>query len=139
MLPSMPRSAGPDRWRHQARNGRRAKRRIVPRGAVDPAAGRTGGRYEANPVPGVPVSTAVSAVGRPEIWFEQGVSLYRIAQSMINAVATIWIPPSTTNTPAPMAMARAVIRTDDSNHTANASLLMPAEQRALIKWEICGT
>jgi len=67
------------------------------------------------------------------------VSLYRIAQSMINAVATIWIPPSTRNTPAPMAMARAVIRTDDSNHTANASLLMPAEQRALIKWEICGT
>ena len=40
----------------------------------------------------------------------QGVSLYRVAYSMINAVATIWIPPSTMNTPAWIAMACAVVR-----------------------------
>ena len=69
----------------------------------------------------------------------QGVSWYRAAQTTISAVATIWIAPSTMNTPAPMATARAVIRTDDTSHTPNASRLMPAEQRALIRWEICGT
>jgi len=58
---------------------------------------------------------------------------------MMSAVATIWIPPSTMKTPAWMAMARAVVRTDASSHTSNASRLMPAEQRALIRWEICGT
>jgi hypothetical protein len=65
--------------------------------------------------------------------------LYRIAQSVISAVATIWIPPSTMNTPAWIAMARTVVRTDASSHTSNASRLMPAEQRALARWEICGT
>jgi hypothetical protein len=69
----------------------------------------------------------------------QGVSLYRAAQTMMSAVATIWIPPSTMNTPAWMAMARAVVRTDASSQTANASRLTPAEQRALIRWETCGT
>jgi hypothetical protein len=69
----------------------------------------------------------------------QGVSLYRAANSMMSAVATIWIPPSTMNTPAWMAMARAVTRTEASSHTPNASRLMPAEQRALMMWEICGT
>jgi hypothetical protein len=58
---------------------------------------------------------------------------------MTSAVATIWIPPSTMNTLAPMATARTVTRTDASSHTANASRLMPAAQRALIRWEICGT
>jgi hypothetical protein len=58
---------------------------------------------------------------------------------MISAVATIWIPPSTMKTPAWMAIARAVVRTDDRSHTPNASRLMPTEQRALIRWEICGT
>jgi hypothetical protein len=43
------------------------------------------------------------------------------------------------NAQAPMATARAVIRRDDSSHTPKASLLIPAEQRALIRWEICGT
>jgi hypothetical protein len=65
-------------------------------------------------------------------------SLYRIAQSMMSAVATIWIPPTAMNTPAWMAMARAVVRSEASSHTSNASRLMPAEQRALIRWEICG-
>ena len=51
----------------------------------------------------------------------QGVSLYRAAQTTISAVATIWIPPSTMNTPAWMAMARAVTRRDASSHTPNAS------------------
>jgi len=55
------------------------------------------------------------------------------------AVATIWIPPSTMNTPAPIAIARAVTRIDASSHTPNASRLMPAEHLALIRWEICGT
>jgi hypothetical protein len=82
---------------------------------------------------------AIVAVGRPGRWTGQGVSLYRIAQTMMTVVATIWIPPSTMNTPAPMAMARAVVRTDASSHASNASRLMPAEQRALIRWEICGT
>ena len=59
-------------------------------------------------------------------------SLYRAAQTMISAVATIWIPPSTMNTPSPMATARAVVKTDASSHTRNASWLMPAEQRALM-------
>jgi hypothetical protein len=54
-------------------------------------------------------------------------------------VAAIWIPPSTMNTPAPMAIARAVTRTDASSHAPNASRLRPAEQRALMRWEICGT
>ena len=66
-------------------------------------------------------------------------SLYRVAYSMISAVATIWIPPSTMNTPAWIAMARAVVSRDASSHTSNASRLMPAEQRALMRWEICGT
>ena len=66
-------------------------------------------------------------------------SLYRIAYSMISAVATIWIQPSTMNTPAWIAMARAVVRRDASSHTSNASRLMPAEQRALMRREICGT
>jgi hypothetical protein len=58
---------------------------------------------------------------------------------MMNAVATIWIPPSTMKTAAWMAMARAVVRTDASSQTSNASRLMPAAQRALMRWEICGT
>jgi hypothetical protein len=57
----------------------------------------------------------------------------------MSMVATIWIPPSTMNTPAWMATARAVTRTDARSQTPNASRLMPAEQRALIRWEICGT
>ena len=65
--------------------------------------------------------------------------MYRAAQTMISAVAMTWIPPSTMNTPAPMAIARTVIRTDDSSHTPKASRLIPAEQRALMRWEICGT
>ena len=55
---------------------------------------------------------------------------------MISAVATIWIPPKTMNTPAWIATACAVISTDASSHTANASRLIPAEQRARIRWEI---
>jgi hypothetical protein len=54
-------------------------------------------------------------------------------------VATIWIPPSTMNTAAPMAMARAVVRTDASSQTSNASRLMPVAHRALSRWEICDT
>ena len=65
--------------------------------------------------------------------------MYRIAQSMMTVVATISIPPRTMNTPAPMAIARAVVRTDASSQTPNASRLMPAEQRALMRWETCGT
>jgi hypothetical protein len=57
---------------------------------------------------------------------------------MMTVVATIWIPPSTMKTPAWMAMARAVIRRDARSHTSNASRLMPAEQRALTRWAICG-
>ena len=57
---------------------------------------------------------------------------------MMSAVATIWIPPSAMKTPAWMAMACAVVRSDASSHTSNASRLMPAEQWALIRWEICG-
>ena len=87
----------------------------------------------------VPVPVAVVAAGWPGRWTGQGVSLYRAAQTMISAVATIWIPPSTMNTPSPMATARAVVKTDASSHTRNASWLMPAEQRALMTWEICGT
>jgi len=87
----------------------------------------------------VPVAAAVLVVGWRGRWIGQGVSLYRIAQTTISAVATIWITPSPMNTAAPMAMACAVIRTDDSSHTPNASRLMPAEQRALMRWEICGT
>jgi hypothetical protein len=52
---------------------------------------------------------------------------------MMSVVATIWIPPSVMKTAAPMAMARAVVRTDASSHAANASRLMPAEQRALTR------
>ena len=89
--------------------------------------------------PEVPVPAAVLAVGWPGRWTGHGVPWYRAAYIMISAVATIWIPPSTMNTPAPMAIARAMIRTDASSHTSNASPLMPAEQRALIRWEICGT
>jgi hypothetical protein len=58
---------------------------------------------------------------------------------MISAVAAIWIPPSVMKTPAWMAMARAVVKTDASSHTSNANRLMPAEQRALMRCEICGT
>jgi hypothetical protein len=57
----------------------------------------------------------------------------------MSAVATIWIPPSRMNTPAWIATARDVVRTDASSQTANASRLMPAAQRALIRWETCGT
>jgi hypothetical protein len=89
--------------------------------------------------PEVPVPVAVLAVGWRGGWTGQDVSLYRIAQSMMSAVATIWIPPSTMKTPAWMVMARAVVRRDASSHAANASRLMPAEQRALTRWEICGT
>jgi hypothetical protein len=64
--------------------------------------------------------------------------LYRIAQNTMSAVATIWIPPSMMKTPAWMAMARVVVRRDASSHASNASRLMPAEQRALTRWEICG-
>lgn len=35
-------------------------------------------------------------------------------------------------------MALMVISTDASSHIANALLLIPAEQRSLIKWKICG-
>jgi hypothetical protein len=69
----------------------------------------------------------------------QGVSLYRVAQNVITAVAAIWIPPSAMNTPAWMAMALAVVSRDARSHTSNASRLMPAEQRALTTCEICGT
>ena len=69
----------------------------------------------------------------------QDVSLYRVAQSMISAVAAIWIPPSAMNTPAWMAMARVVVSRDARSQTSNASRLMPAEQRALTRCEICGT
>jgi len=85
------------------------------------------------------VPVAVVAAGRPGKWTGQGLSWYRAAQTMISAVATIWIPPSTMKTPSSMAMARAVVRTDASSHTLNASWLMPAEQRALTRWEIWGT
>jgi hypothetical protein len=68
----------------------------------------------------------------------QGVSLYRIAQITISAVATIWIPPGTMKTPSPLAMARAVVSKDASSHTSKASRLMPADQRALTRWEIFG-
>ena len=51
----------------------------------------------------------------------QDVSLYRVAQSMISAVAAIWIPPSTMNTPAWMAMARVVVSRDARSQTSNAS------------------
>jgi hypothetical protein len=57
----------------------------------------------------------------------------------MSVVATIWIPPSTMKTPAWMAMARVVTRRDARSHTSKASRLMPAEQRALMRWEICGT
>jgi hypothetical protein len=56
----------------------------------------------------------------------------------MTVVAMIWIPPSTMKTPAWMAIARAVTKKDARSHTANASRLMPAEQRALMRWEICG-
>jgi len=58
---------------------------------------------------------------------------------MISAVAMIWIPPSAIKTLAWMAMAHAVVRTDARSQTANASRLMPAEQRARMRCEICGT
>ena len=58
---------------------------------------------------------------------------------MMSAVATIWIQPSAMKTSALMAMARAVVSRDARSHTSNASRLMPAEQRALTIWEICGT
>jgi hypothetical protein len=54
-------------------------------------------------------------------------------------LATIWIPQNTMSMLAPMAMARAVVKTDASSHTLNARWLMPAGQRALMRWEICGT
>jgi hypothetical protein len=43
------------------------------------------------------------------------------------------------NTPASIAMARAVVRRDASSHIPKASWLMPAEQRVLLRREICGT
>ena len=46
---------------------------------------------------------------------------------MISMVARIWIAPSTMNSPAWMAMARAVVSTDASSHTANAGRLTPAD------------
>src|SRR6516165_1857678 len=64
------------------------------------------------------VPVAAFAAGWRGRWTGQGVSLYRAAQTTISVVATIWIAPSTMNTPAPMATARAVIRRDDSSHTA---------------------
>ena len=70
---------------------------------------------------------------------EQGVYLYRPAKNMVSAVAMIWIPASTMNAPAWIATARAMIKIDASSQTPNASWLMPAEQRALIRWESCGT
>jgi hypothetical protein len=54
------------------------------------------------------------------------------------AVAAIRITPSTIKTPACRAMARAVIKQDANSHTPKASRLMPAEQRALMRWDICG-
>jgi len=91
------------------------------------------------PEPGLPVLMAVLApVGRGR-WLGQGVSLYRAAKSMMSVVAAIWMPPSTIKTPAPIAIARAVVSRDASSHTPKASRLMPAEQRALMRWAICGT
>jgi hypothetical protein len=55
------------------------------------------------------------------------------------AVAAIWITPSTMKTPACTAMARAMTKQDARSHTPKASRLTPAEQRALMRWDICGT
>src|SRR5438067_6120056 len=54
-------------------------------------------------------------------------------------VAMTWIAPRTMKTPARMAMAWVVTRSDDTSQTPNANRLMPAEQCALIRCEICGT
>ena len=117
----------------------RAQRPLCSAGVADPAFERPAGRPERDSFPGVPVQAAVLALGGRGIWLGQGVSLYRVAQSVMTVVAAIWIPPSAMNTSAWMAMARAVVRTDASSHASNASRLMPAEQRALMRWEICGT
>ena len=53
---------------------------------------------------------AVLALVGPGRWLGQGVSLYRVASSMISAVAMVWIAPSVMKTPAWMAMARAVVK-----------------------------
>jgi hypothetical protein len=55
------------------------------------------------------------------------------------AVARIWIPPSTMKTPALKATARDITKADDTSHIPKASRLRPAEQRALMRWVICGT
>src|SRR5512138_2711737 len=108
-------------------------------GVADAATCRPDGRQEAGPFPGGPVSAPVLAAGWRGRWTGQAVSLYRAAQTMMSTVATIWIPPSTMKAPAWMAMARDVVRTEATSHTLNASGLMPAEQRARMRWEICGT
>jgi len=108
--------------------------RPCPADVADSATGRPAGRQEPGSVPDVPVPVAVLNAGWRGRWTGQGVSLYRATQTTISVVATIWIAPSTMNTPAPMATARAVIRTDDSSHTPKAIRLMPAEQRALMRW-----
>ena len=60
--------------------------------------------------------------------------MYRIAQNVMSAMATVWNPPSTITTAAWIAMARAVVRRD-----APAMPQMPAAKRALTRWEVCGT
>ena len=106
-----------------------------PAGAADSATGRQG----PGSLPELPVLVAVLASGGRGRWIGHGVFLYRAAQSMMSVVATIWMPPSTMKTLAPMAIACAVVRRDATSHTSNASWLMPAEQRALMRWAICGT
>jgi hypothetical protein len=60
--------------------------------------------------------------------------LYRIAQNVMSAMATVWNPPSTITTAAWIAMARTVVRRDGSSYASDAS-----REAALTKWEICGT
>jgi hypothetical protein len=57
---------------------------------------------------------------------------------MISDVAKTWIPPSTMNVLAWRATARVVVSSDAISHVVNAGRLMPPEQRALIRREICG-
>jgi hypothetical protein len=45
---------------------------------------------------------------------------------MTSVVAAIWMPPSTMKTPAPMAIAPAVIKTDASSHTSSHPSRSPA-------------
>jgi hypothetical protein len=70
---------------------------------------------------------------------EQGVFLNRVAEKMISAVASSWIPPNAMNALAWMARARAVVNSDAKSQIWNAGRLMPAAQRAVMRWEICGT